>query len=106
LTTYRIDLINCIRTCFNRAILISACIIVIAPLIIGSSSALAQDAPRTNDSRVSFYNRNVKLTGTLGTYGELYNMSGAENRRPGNTGRIYFRPTLTLYNSFTVSADF
>jgi hypothetical protein len=95
-----------IGSCFCRNVLMLAYGSLLALPILGSVSAMAQDTSRVNDSRPGFVDRNVKLSGSLGTYGELYNMSGAENRRPGSTGRIYFKPTLTLYNSLTLSADF
>lgn len=36
------------------------------------------------------------ITGSLGTYGEVYNMAGREARRDPATGRIYFRPVVTV----------
>ena len=35
------------------------------------------------------------VTGSLGTYGEVYNMQGRDARRDPTTGRLYFRPTVT-----------
>ncbi|MCX6150008.1 MAG: hypothetical protein NTX22_05745 [Ignavibacteriales bacterium] len=47
----------------------------------------------------------VKLSGEAGLYGELYSISGRERRRPGSSGRIFFRPTLTLFENFSIDFD-
>lgn len=39
----------------------------------------------------------VRFYGTLGSYGEAYSISGQQSRRPGQTGRLYFRPTLSIW---------
>jgi hypothetical protein len=39
----------------------------------------------------------VRFYGTLGSYGEAYSMSGQSARRPAQTGRLYFRPTLSIW---------
>lgn len=44
--------------------------------------------------------------GQLGTYAEFYGVSGTDRRRPATTGRLYFRPTLSVYGRFTVSFNF
>lgn len=36
------------------------------------------------------------ITGSVGTYGEAYHMSGREARRDPTTGRLYFRPVVTV----------
>lgn len=38
----------------------------------------------------------VKLQGTMGSEGELYNMQGRDPRRPGESGRVFFNPIVTL----------
>ncbi len=35
------------------------------------------------------------VSGSLGTYGEVYHMQGREGRRDPATGRLFFRPTVT-----------
>jgi len=47
-----------------------------------------------------------KISGDAGAYGELYTVSGRERRRPPASGRLYFRPTLTLLENFSISFDF
>ena len=39
----------------------------------------------------------VRFYGTLGSYGEAYSIRGQQSRRPGQTGRLYFRPTLSIW---------
>jgi hypothetical protein len=64
------------------------------------------DTSQQNGSRGTFLQRNVNLTGDVGAYGELYGISGIPARRPSSTGRLYFRPTLSLFNAFSMSFDF
>ncbi|GMU89536.1 MAG: hypothetical protein AMXMBFR49_17440 [Chlorobiota bacterium] len=47
----------------------------------------------------------VKITGEVGSFGELYGISGRDSRRPGESGRIYFRPTISLFDNFSVNFD-
>ncbi len=58
---------------------------------------LAQEKAKLDSSK-SFFEKNFSVTGNLGAYGELYSISGRDRRRPSATGRIYFRPTLHLFN--------
>jgi hypothetical protein len=68
--------------------------------------ARAQIPPQADTTRQSFFQRYVKLSGEISTYGELYSISGRERRRPASTGRLYFRPTISLFNTFSMSFDF
>jgi hypothetical protein len=47
----------------------------------------------------------VRLQGDIGSEGEVYRMDGRDPRRPGESGRVYFNPTITL-GSVTVSGNF
>ncbi len=47
-----------------------------------------------------------KLSGQIGLYGELYSISGKDSRRPPATGRLFFRPTLTILDNFSINFDF
>lgn len=49
--------------------------------------------------------RRWRLDGDIGSEGELYRMSGRDPRRPGETGEIFFNPTLA-YGSLTVTGNF
>ena len=48
----------------------------------------------------------ISLSGDISTYGELYSISGRDNRRPASTARFYFRPTLSFYDAMTLSFNF
>jgi hypothetical protein len=80
-------------------------LIIICPFLLWPQIAASQENPSTSGNSGGFFRKNVKLTGDIGTYGELYDMSGRENRRPGSTGRLFFRPTVSFYNSFSISAN-
>jgi len=47
----------------------------------------------------------VILSGEMGTYGELYSISGQTRRRPPSTGRLFLRPTLTLFDALSLNFD-
>jgi len=51
-------------------------------------------------------NKTVQLSGEIGTYGELYTISGKESRRPSGIGRLFFKPRLTLFNNITMDFNF
>jgi hypothetical protein len=48
----------------------------------------------------------ISLSGDIGTYGELYSISGRDSRRPSSTARLFFRPTISLYDAMTLSFNF
>ena len=81
-------------------------------VIILCDRGLAQTAPGTasiapsDTGRESFWQKNVKFGGEIGAYGELYSISGRDRRRPASTGRLYFRPSITLFDAFSMSFDF
>lgn len=47
----------------------------------------------------------VRFTGEVGSEGELYSVSGREQRRPSSTGRLFVRSQLDLFNAVTVKFD-
>ncbi len=49
--------------------------------------------------------RTVVLSGELGTYGEWYSIRGQSKRRPAATGRLFLRPTLTLFDALSLNFD-
>jgi hypothetical protein len=69
-------------------------------------SARAQMPSQADTTRQSFFQRYVKLSGEIGAYGELYSISGRERRRPASTGRLYFQPTISLFDAFSMSFVF
>ncbi len=71
----------------------------------GSLFAQSQSV-QDSTSRPSALQKNVKITGEFGAYGELYGISGRAARRPSSTGRIYFSPTITFFNTFSIPLQF
>ncbi len=59
-----------------------------------------------SDSGKTFLQKNIQLSGDIGAYGELYSISGQDRRRPPSTGRIFFTPTLYLFNAVSLSFNF
>lgn len=55
----------------------------------------AQDVDTTSQDLIQ---KNISISGELGAYGELYSIKGQPERRPRSTGRVFFRPTLSLFN--------
>jgi hypothetical protein len=49
--------------------------------------------------------RRFRLQGEVGSEGELYHMSGRDPRRPGESGQVYFNPTLA-FGSLSVTGNF
>ncbi|HEX6133598.1 MAG TPA: hypothetical protein VFZ24_06535 [Longimicrobiales bacterium] len=47
----------------------------------------------------------VRFSGEIGSYGELYSVSGRERRRPSSTGRLFLRSSLELFGTVTVGLD-
>ncbi len=67
----------------------------------GTAQTVGGDTTQGN-----FIQRNFSITGDAGLFGELYGISGGVGRRPPSSARLYFRPTLTLFNAFSMSFDF
>ena len=49
--------------------------------------------------------RPVVMGGEIGSYLEVNGISGAERRRPAGTGRVYLRPSISLFGKFSVAFD-
>ncbi len=71
-------------------------------LVFNSFLLLAQDV----DSSQGFIKKNFSISGEIGAYGELYSMKGQPERRPKSTGRIFFRPSLNLFNLIQIPFEF
>jgi hypothetical protein len=67
-----------------------------------------QASPQTGIPSIvqGLHGETIRLSGDIGTYGELYSISGRDSRRPSSTARLYFRPTLSFYDAMTVSFNF
>lgn len=46
-----------------------------------------------------------RFTGEVGTFGEMYSMSGGEARRPSATGRLFLRSRIALFGTVDVDLD-
>ena len=62
-------------------------------------TAPAEPNTTTNSSKA------LDIRGEVGTFGELYGISGHERRRPSSTGRIFLRSTLTAWNGISASLN-
>lgn len=54
----------------------------------------------------SFIKKNFKISGEVGGYGEYYKTTSEYARRPNNTGRLFFRPTISLFNLIQIPFEF
>jgi len=81
-------------------------LLLVLLLFICNLQIIAQEFPDSNTTSRTFLQKNISLSGDVGAFGEVYNMSGEQNRRPASTGRIYLRPTLTLFNMFSIPMEF
>jgi len=48
----------------------------------------------------------ISIGGVMGTHGEANAIRGVDRRRPPATARLYFRPTLSVYEKLTLDFDF
>lgn len=77
--------------------------IIFCSIIIYSNISHAQENDSTSQS---FVQKNFSISGEIGAYGELYSMQGQPARRPKSSGRIFFRPTLNLFNLIQIPFEF
>lgn len=75
-------------------------------ILVINISISAQEQVDSIAGSKTFLQKNISLTGEAGAYGETYHMSGEESRRPASTGRIFIRPTLTLFDLFSIPMEF
>ena len=73
-------------------------IFIILVYVFFSCNVLAQvDSLNSENSKSP-----VTISGEIGAYGELYNISNSPNRRPNSTGRLFLRPTLDVQEIFQI----
>ncbi len=87
------------------AVLKKAPTLAVAITILVFQSVSYATEPQEKDT-TNFFQKNVVFSGDIGSYGELYSISGQAQRRPPSTGRLYFRPSVRLFNAVTLSFDF
>ena len=73
-------------------------------LVLCYGFSFAQSNPDSTSN--NFVEDNFRISGDIGVYGELYSMQGQPERRPKSTGRIFFRPTLNLFNLIQIPFEF
>ena len=61
--------------------------------------------PSSTSSAPTGTSKALDIKGEVGTFGELYGISGRERRRPSSTGRIFLRSTFTAWNSISASLN-
>lgn len=71
-------------------------VLVIAALAAVPLGAQTTDAPQP---------ARVRIQGEMGSDGELYRISGRDPRRPGESGRLFFNPTLS-FGSLSITGNF
>jgi hypothetical protein len=77
---------------------------ITAVIIIVSLSSISADpigipSIKNTNEKTNFFN----ISGEVGTYGEVYTISGRENRRPSSTGRLFFKPAISIMENFTIN---
>lgn len=84
------------RNTFYKILFIS---FFVSALIVAQTNS---DSTENNE----FVQKSFSISGEIGAYGELYSMQGQPERRPKSTGRIFFRPTLNLFNLIQLPFEF
>ena len=79
---------------------------LVAGSVAAGSLLYGQTPDAESHRRGSAANPPVTLSGEIGSYGELYSINGDVARRPPSTGRLFFRPTLNLFNALSLDFDF
>lgn len=81
----------------------SILLFVFVTIIFSSPFICAQESDTTSQNLIQ---KNFSISGEIGAYGELYSMKGQPERRPRSTGRVFFRPTLNLFNLIQIPFEF
>jgi hypothetical protein len=72
---------------------------------LGGHLALAQPGQEAG-SEPGGKTKIFELSGDVGTYGELYDISGRDRRRPSSSGRLFLNSTLSVWKSLTLNSSF
>lgn len=80
--------------------------LLILVLILVGRALLVPDGARAQALDLDLDRPALTFGGEVGTFSELYGVSGAERRRPGATARLYLRPTASIYGLVSVRGDF
>lgn len=74
-------------------------------LFVSAALAAAASLPTSTKAQEELVGGRVTVGGELGTFVETNGISGAERRRPAGTGRLYLRPSISLFGTFSVDID-
>ncbi|GAB4293981.1 MAG: hypothetical protein Kow0098_15250 [Ignavibacteriaceae bacterium] len=74
-----------------KKIISTSGIFLICFFVFFSTASFAQEESSPEGSKST-----ISISGEIGAYGELYNISNIPNRRPNSTGRLFLRPTLDI----------
>jgi len=85
----------------NGRFLVCTCIFLLAW---AHERAIAQ-APDSSGRASGFLDQAFRFSGELTAYGEVNGITGAPRRRDASTARLFFRPTLTIFDAVTLSGD-
>ncbi len=72
-------------------------------LIINFSLKAQQDS---QNQEGNFVKDNFKIGGEIGAYGEYYSTNNVYARRPNTSGRLFFRPTIDLFDLIQIPFEF
>jgi hypothetical protein len=70
-----------------------------------NSNLKLADGLKTQSNSSTILSDAFSISGQAGLYGELYSSSKKEGRRKPSTGRLFFRPTITLFKNFNIAFD-
>ncbi|BDQ02018.1 hypothetical protein [Ignavibacterium sp.] len=82
---------------------ISVIFFLIIILIIAIPLLAQQDSQSENSN---FVKENFRIGGEIGAYGEYYTTNNEFARRPNATGRLFFRPTIDLFDLIQIPFEF
>ncbi len=82
---------------------ISVIFLLIIILIIAIPVLAQQDSQSVNSN---FVKENFRIGGEIGAYGEYYTTNNEFARRPNATGRLFFRPTIDLFDLIQIPFEF
>jgi hypothetical protein len=71
----------------------------------GGTGTDAQADTSTGFSLKKSLKENIKFSGEFGSSLEYYTVSGRPSQRPERSGRVYFRPTVSLYDRIILNLD-
>lgn len=81
----------------------SVVLMVLLTIVVRPGDAVAGEEDSTASG---FLREAISISGDIGAYGEWYSIAGRERRRPSGSARLFFRPTVSLFNAVSMSFNF